>query len=196
MATQLDEQLIGSVARPEVPSRLSTTDLLVSGMSRVWLIVAVMLGCQASKPESPPALTTSTVPPAPSALATTPAQTGRRVVGKLHENLKRHPLWPSRMCVDGDDLVVEIDCCCHERVVCHVDRAQNATVDLSLTIDTTTMACLSATPMIPGRCAIPTAPPDLAGNSWTIAINGQVALELPLDRSHKAHDGDCWTGNR
>jgi hypothetical protein len=100
------------------------------------------------------------------------------------------------MCVEGSDLVFENDCGCNDELICHLDRAEHATLYLSLRKDPTRIPrCRDCFPMIPGRCAIPAAPSDVVGRTWTIVINRQASLELPIDGAGKAPDGSCWTGD-
>jgi len=114
----------------------------------------------------------------------------QKVVGHLimfHHN----ELWPTRVCVDGADLVFENDCGCNDRILCQVDRVANGTLYISLRKDPERMPmCDDCFAMIAGRCTIP------AGDQWTVAINGHAAFELPVDNhGHGAdpRDGDCWT---
>jgi hypothetical protein len=109
----------------------------------------------------------------------------RAAIGQLEPAPAGVPMWPTRVCVDGDGLVFENSCGCNEALLCHVDRADQATITITLRTDPTRMLmCDDCFPMVPARCELPP-----GGAPRAIEINGGVAFTLPPGVA----DGRCWT---
>ncbi len=145
-------------------------------------------------PSHPPVARDDAAPP-----DATHVRAAQRVVGTLYPKFDKTRVWPSRVCVDGNELVFENDCGCNDRLVCQLDRVARATLYVSLETDPTRMrTCDDCFPMIPGRCALPAPSDDPAQprrdglDTWTLVIGGQAALELPVDRAGLPPDGSCW----
>jgi len=101
------------------------------------------------------------------------------------------------VCVEGADLVFENDCGCNDSLVCHLDRAENGTLHVTLSLDSTRpKMCDDCFPMIPARCAMPPMPAPQPGAAWTIEINNQTAFVMPLDAQGLPSDGSCWSTKR
>jgi hypothetical protein len=128
------------------------------------------------------------VPAAPDAAPQAAAHTTPHVVGTLPRRAAtRTDAWPSRVCVDGTELVFENDCGCNDKLLCQLD-ATTTTLRVTLKLDPKQMKmCDDCFPMIPARCALP---PAHTGPS-KVEINGQLAFVL--DRSAADFDGSCWT---
>ena len=120
-----------------------------------------------------------------------PPDAARSIAGHLYPKFETTPVYPTRACVDGPDLVFENDCGCNDALICKIDRVEwdKTTLRLELSLDPTRMhTCDDCFAMVPARCPIPPMPNPKPGATWTIVIARQAAFELPVD----ARSGSCW----
>ena len=116
------------------------------------------------------------------------------VVGRLAQRLDKTGVYPTRTCVDGNELVFENSCGCNDALLCTLDRAERATLYFTLRTDPARMNnCDDCFAMVPARCGVPPLQDHAPGARWTIVINQQPAFEMPLDPSGMPIDGSCWT---
>jgi hypothetical protein len=166
------------------------------------LLIAALVACSTPQPKDVPAkpkVAAGSVA-VPAGSDAVPADAARpdatrapqRVVGTLHPPSATAALYPTRVCIDGNELVFEHDCGCNDGLLCRVGAVANGAVAVTLTKDPSRpLMCDDCFPMVPGRCALPSLIGK--GNSIAVAINGQAAFELSLDRDGKPIDGSCWT---
>lgn len=112
--------------------------------------------------------------------------------GALQRPSATNTVYPTRVCIDGNDLVFENSCGCNDGLLCRVGEVANETVAVTLTLDPSRLSmCDDCFPMVPARCALPSLKGK--GDSIAVAINGQAAFTLALDRAGKPIHGSCWT---
>jgi hypothetical protein len=110
----------------------------------------------------------------------------QHVVGSLAAPRAATAVYPTRVCVDGAELVFENDCGCNDGLLCTIAGATSPTLAITLAKDPSRMPmCDDCFAMVPGRCALPT----LAAGTWKVLVNQQPAFDLPIP----AADGHCWT---
>jgi len=110
----------------------------------------------------------------------------RTEAGLLAPKLAATAVYPTRVCIDGADLVFENDCGCNDGLLCTVAGATSPTLAITLAKDPSRMPmCDDCFAMVPGRCALPA----LAVGIWKVTINQQPGFELAVP----AADGSCWT---
>jgi hypothetical protein len=110
----------------------------------------------------------------------------QHVVGSLAPKLAATTVYPTRVCVDGAELVFENDCGCNDGLLCTIAGTSSPTLAITLAKDPSRMPmCDDCFAMVPGRCTLPA----LAAGTWSVTINQQPAFELALPVA----DGSCWT---
>jgi hypothetical protein len=163
-------------------------------MRGLVLVLLAAIGCRSTRVDDGPARPAVSAPRDAAPVDAPRAPAPQRQRGHLAPNADQTAVYPTRVCVDGNELVFENSCGCNDALLCTLDRAENATLHFTLRTDPTrTRTCDDCFAMVPARCGVPPLQDHPAGATWTIVINRQTAFELPLDARGMPIDGSCWT---